>query len=501
MNWLPALLVVAGTATAFALCALAVRALTRAGHPLAMPMRGLRNLLVPLLGILLFGHLALGWADASKSARVVETLLWVAVIHVALSFINRTFFVKRAAGEFQTRVPKLFLDIIRTFLVLVGTCIVLASVWEYDLGNMITALGVSSIVLGLALQNTLDNVMAGIALLFERPFENGDWVMVGDKVGQVVEVNWRSVRVRTRNNDILIIPNSVMNKEIVVNYSRPTQVHGEDLMLGFSYDDPPNKVKRVLLKAALATHGVLADPAPRIRTKAFAAYSVDYQVKLFINDLQRLNDILDEFMTQVWYLAKRDGLTIPFPTQTSFEYHLEPPKPPLKRATTRDALSHVPFLVPMGPDELEALAADATVFSYGRGERIVRQGDPGDALYVLREGSAIVTIGDEATGEREVARLRRGEFFGEMALLTGEPRTASVTAIEDIEAIVIHKEALQGILARRPGLAQEMAEIVEARRQGLRAISEIKALPPAKREEVRAASTELVAKIRRFLGL
>ncbi len=155
----------------------------------------------------------------------------------------------------------------------------------------------------------------------------------------------------------------------------------------------------------------------------------------------------------------------------------------------------------MGPEELEALAADATVFSYGRRERIVRQGDPGDALYVLREGSAIVTIGDEATGEREVARLRRGEFFGEMALLTGEPLTANVTALEDIEAIVIYKEALKGILARRPGRAQEMAEIVEARRQGLRAIAEIKALPPAKREEVRAASTELVAKIRRFLGL
>jgi CRP-like cAMP-binding protein len=147
------------------------------------------------------------------------------------------------------------------------------------------------------------------------------------------------------------------------------------------------------------------------------------------------------------------------------------------------------------------LADDAVVSSYGRGERIVHQGDPGDALYVIREGSAIVTIADGQGGEREVARLGRGEFFGEMALLTGEPRTAHVTALDDLEAIVIHKEALQGILARRPGLAHEMAEIVEARRQGLRAIAEIKALPPEKREAVRAASGELVARIRRFLGL
>ncbi len=501
MNWTAALLIVAGGAGVFALCTLAVRALARAGHPLAMPLRGLRNLVVTLLTTLLFVQLALGWSDDGKTSRVIETLLWVAVIHVGLSFINRTFFLRREAGEYQTRVPKLFLDIIRTVLVLIGSCIVLASVWGYELGGMFATLGVTSIVLGLALQNTLDNVMAGIALLFERPFESGDWIMVGDKFGQVVEVNWRSVRVRTRNNDILIIPNSVMGKEIVVNYSRPTRVHGEDLMLGFSYDDPPNKVKRVLLKAALATRGVLREPAPRIRTKAFAAYSVDYQVKLFLDDHQRLNDILDEFMTQVWYAAKRNGLTIPFPTQTSYEFHLPPPTVTTKKASTRDALSHVPFLVPMGPEELDSLATDAVVFNYGRGERIVHQGDPGDALYVIREGTAIVTVGDAQTGEREVARLGRGEFFGEMALLTGEPRTASVTATEDIEAIVIYKEALQGVLARRPGLAQEMAEIVEVRRQGLRAIADLQAATPEKREAVRAASGELVARIRRFLGL
>jgi small-conductance mechanosensitive channel len=501
MNWVAALAVVAGTTAAFVLCHLAAQAFERRNHALANPMRGLRNLLVPLTGVVLFVVFALGWARSSPPAKLLETLLWIVVIHVALSFVNRTFFVRREGSDERTRVPKLFLDITRGFLVLIGGCIVLASVWGYDLGNLFTALGVTSIVLGLALQNTLDNVMAGIALLFERPFETGDWIMVGDKLGHVVEVNWRSVRVRTRNNDILVIPNSVLGKEILVNYSRPTRAHGEDLMLGFSYDDPPNKVKRVLLKAALGTRGVLAEPPPRVRTKNYGAYSIDYQVKVFIEDHTRLNDILDEFMTQVWYVAKRNALTIPFPTQTSFEYHMEAPKVAPAKATTRDALGHVPFLVPMSPDELDRLAEDAVVYSYGRGERIVHQGDAGDALYVIYDGTAIVTLSDEHGGEREVARLRRGEFFGEMALLTGEPRTASVTALDDLEAIVIYKEALQGVLARRPGLAQEMAEIVEARRQGLRAIAEIKAMPPERREAVRAASGELVAKIKRFLGL
>lgn len=500
MNWLEAALIAGGAVVLFVLLHLAVGRLERRGDRLAKPLRGVRNLVVPLLAMVLLARLAFVWNDQGATTRVLETLLWVALIHVALSFFNHAFFGKRTTDEQRARIPKLFLDIVRGILVLIGTCIVLATVWGVNLGGMFTALGVTSIVLGLALQNTLDNVMAGIALLFERPFESGDWILVGDKLGQVVDVNWRSVRVRTRNNDILVIPNSVLGKEILVNYSAPTRVHGEDLMLGFSYDDPPNKVKRVLQKAALATRGVLADPPPRVRTKNFGAYSVDYQVKLFVDDHQRLNDILDEFMTQVWYAARRNSLTIPFPIQTSYEYHLGLPTP-AARPSTRDALAHVPFLVPMSPEEMEVLAKDAAVVNFGRGERVVHQGDTGDSLYIIREGAAIVTVADDKGAEREVARLARGEFFGEMALLTGEPRTANVTALDDLEVIVIHKDGLQGVLTRRPGLAQEMAEIVEARRQGLRAIKDMKALPPEQREAVRSGAGVLAGKIKRFLGL
>lgn len=500
MSWAPFGIIAASAAVLFVLCTLVIGALERRRHPLARSVRGARNLVIPLLAVALVGRLAMGWAEADSTARVVETLLWIAVIHVALSFVNQGFFLRRDGTADQTRVPKLFLDILRGFLVLVGACIVLATVWGYNLGSLFTALGVTSIVLGLALQNTLDNVMAGIALLFERPFNVGDWIAVGDKSGQVTEVNWRSVRVRTRNHDFLIIPNSVLNKEILVNNSRPTRLHGEDLQLGFSYDDPPNKVKRVLLKAARATRGVLVEPSPIVRTRGYGAYSVDYQVKLFIDDHPRLHDIIDEFMTQVWYAARRNGLTIPFPTQTSYEYRMPLPTR-AAGASPSSALAHVPFFVPMSPEELASLANDTVVFSYGRGERIVHQGEAGDALFIVREGTAIVTIADAQGSEREVARLGRGEFFGEMALLTGEPRTASVTALEDVEAMVIYKDALQGILARRPGLAQEMAEIVEARRQGLRAIAEVMAMPAEQRAVVKAATGELVARIKRFLGL
>jgi small-conductance mechanosensitive channel len=499
--------ILTGLATALA------RRQDRSHHPLRGTTRMVRGLLLPALLLYLIASRGLEWQTAQKlndvvvrvdyfgnGLRTIETLAWLAGILVALSAITNTALMKREGSTFETRYPKLLIDILRLILVLVGGCFVIASVWNQDLSGLLTAVGISSIVLGLALQNTLDNVMAGIAVLVERPFEVGDWITVGSVTGEVVEMNWRSVRVRTRGRDLVVIPNSVIGKETLVNMSRPTRAHAENHTLGFSYDDPPNKVKRVLMQVVHSTRGILLDPPPAIRTINYAAYSIEYQVRFFIDDYQRQQDINDEFMTRVWYAAKRNGLSIPFPIQTSFEYHQDMPVVvPKYRAV--DVLNSVPVFVPLDAAELEELSHECTRQDFGRGERIVHQGDSGEAMYVVLEGTAIVTIKTENDAEREVARLTRGEFFGEMALLTGEPRTASVTAVDDLSVLVIHKAALQTMLERRPGLAQEMAEIVELRRQGLRAVKDLKEAPADKKLLAHKSAGELVLRIRRFFGL
>lgn len=476
------------------------RSLDRRNHPLRTTVRMIRGLLLPALLVYALALRAFSWDPNGTSLRIVETLLWLAGILVLLSAITNTALMRREGNAFAARYPKLLIDMLRLILVLIGACFVVAGVWDKDPGGMLTALGVSSIVLGLALQNTLDNVMAGIAVLFERPFDVGDWITVGSITGEVVEINWRSVRVRTRSRDLVVVPNSVIGKETLVNVSQPTRVHGESHVLGFSYDDPPNKVKRVLMSVARSTRGVVTEPAPVVRTINYAAYSIEYQVRFFIDDFPRAPDINDEFMTRVWYAAKRNGISIPFPTQTSFEYHQEPLPPALKLRAV-DALATVPVFVPLSPEELDQMSGQCERLDFGRGERVVHQGDPGDAMYVVLEGTAIVTVRTDTEAEREVARLSRGEFFGEMALLTGEQRSASVTAVDDLGVLVIEKHVLQTMLARRPGLAQEMAEIVEARRQGLRVVKDLQEAPPAHRAAVQRGAGELVKRIRKFFGL
>lgn len=510
--WLKLTLCLAAWSAAAAATTAAMRRLHGRRHPLAATLRAVRNLLLPLLLVLLVWlaidpePLPPSGADGDTAAatwfRVLETVLWLAGIVVALSLVKNTAFTQRDGAQYQTRMPKLFLDILRLILVVVGALLVFKGVWGTDISAAVTALGVSSIVLGLALQNTLDNVMAGIAVLFERPFEVGDWIRVGDTHSQVLEMNWRAVRVRTRAQDQIVLPNSVIGKETLINYSRPTRVHGETHVLGFSYDDPPNKVKRILHQVALSTRGVLAAPAPAVRTVKYADWSIEYQVRFFLDDYDRLQDINDEFMTKVWYAAKRNRLTIPFPIQTSYEHHVRmPPPPPPAFGRAAEALGRVPVFVPLGPDELDELSRSAVRQDYGRGERVVHQGDAGDSMYLIQDGTAVVSVRDEHGGEREVARLSRGEFFGEMAVLTGEARTANVTAADDLAVLVLHKEALSAMLQRRPALAQEMAEIMTARRQGLRAIQDMQVAPPEVRQRIHSGAAELLKNIRRFFGL
>jgi small-conductance mechanosensitive channel len=177
---------------------------------LTTPITIVRNLVLPVLVILLFLRNILKLSSDNDWVKTIETLFWIVVIHAALALLNSLLFSRVKTDTWQARVPKLLLDLSRLFLILLGTAIVLATVWKADLAGLVAALGLSSIVIGLALQDTLGSIMSGIALLFERPFSVGDWLRVGDLVGQVIDINWRSVRLQTLEREMVIIPHKLI---------------------------------------------------------------------------------------------------------------------------------------------------------------------------------------------------------------------------------------------------------------------------------------------------
>jgi small-conductance mechanosensitive channel len=440
--------------------------LQRQGKALAKTLKIIRNWVLPALVTFLFVTQVIGLNPDLTPIRLVQTLLLLATMLMGLSFVNILLFVEAGADTWQAQVPKLLRDLVRFFLILVGTALVLSIVWKMDLGGLITALGVSSIVIGLALQDTLGNLFSGIALLFGRPFKVGDWLQLGDTVGKVNEVNWRAVHLMTREQEMLIIPNSVLAKEIFKNYNRPVRMHVEPVDVGFSYSDPPNKVKRVMMEVALATKGVLAQPPPVIQTIRYNDSSIDYRVRLFLSDYSKVPQIRDEFMTRVWYAANRHGLNIPFPIRTVFHQQIEPANRDRERSQMLEELRSLPSFAMVDPNTLTDLLPEIEIRNFGKGETVICQGDMDVKLHLILKGQVKLSVNSRGI-DVEIDRFERGEFFGTLTLLTHEPSPNTVTALEDLEVAVFETEALHILLARTPKLAQEMGAVIEARRHAI----------------------------------
>ncbi len=440
--------------------------------PLAATLRVVRNLVLPMLMLLLFGRQVLHLPAASPLVKSLETLFWVCVLHAALSLLNTLLFEQAQGDTWRARMPKLLIDLLRLLLVLLGTVIVLANVWRADLAGLVTALGVSSIVIGLALQDTLGSVMSGIALLFERPFAVGDWLRIGDLVGQVIDINWRAVRLQTFEREMVIIPHRLISSDIIRNFSRPLPIHAERIQIGFSYNDPPNLAKQVLRTTALETEGILSQPEPQVFTLSYDDFAITYEVKFFIKDYGALEEIRDRFLSRVWYAAQRNHLTIPFPIRTLYHFHGPTSRAEGTSKKFAESLQAVPAFVPLESPPMATLSQGLMLQHYGAGEQVIRQGYVSKALYLVISGQAIMSVTDAAGQEQEVLPLQAGEFFGEMTLFSGEPSTISVTAIHDLEVLFMAAAVVNQMIEHQPSFARELSQILENRRRAVQAVQQ-----------------------------
>jgi small-conductance mechanosensitive channel len=422
-------------------------------------LRVVRNLLVPALAAYVLLAYVAEFDRRSYPVRVVLTLAWIFGLHAALSFLNVALFAAAHSGSWRARVPNLARDLVRLLLVLVGAALVLSTVWGANLGALVTALGVGSVVLGLALQDPLGNLYSGVILLFEQPFTVGDWLRVGDTVGQVVEVNWRAVHLLV-GTEVQVIPNSVLAKGSFANVSRPTRQHSETITLGFSYDDPPNKVKRVLRTTALRTPGVLEEPFPSVAILSYKNSAVRYALVFHVADYAQVAPVRDELLTRIWYAARRHRLQIQ-------SRHADPDaaaRAPVPAEDLRE-FPQLGLARAGGPGEGLSLG---TVRQYARGEQVVAEGAVLPGLHLILSGLVALTVRDGAGQEKEVARLSRGEFFGEKALLGVATSNVTVTALEDLDLLVLEGKVLQALLDQTPRAAQEIGRVLEARRKAVR---------------------------------
>jgi small-conductance mechanosensitive channel len=452
-----ALGLIAGIPLSLVVLSEAIVRLRRKGMPLEAPLRSVRSLVLPTLALLLLLVYVMEWDGDSIAVRVVQTLLWIFVLNASLSFLNAVLFGSAREGTWQANVPKLLRDLSRFFLVLIGVGVILSTVWGMDVGRLAAALGIGSLVLGLALQEPLGNLFSGVMLLFERPFVVGDWVRIGGDVGKVVEINWRAVHVLVGGgNEILVVPNSTLAKGNFGNISRPTRRHTESVALAFGGDAPPNRVKRVLRETALRTAGVLSDRPPSVLLVGYEGGATTYRVSFVVVDYAQAPAARDEFLTRVWYTAQRHGLTLAGAA----------PEAGPGGAVRAEAARAFPQFGLANLADLDR----AVVKRFARGERVVAAGEPLHGLHLIVSGTVGLSVRDASGGERDVATLAPGEYFGEKTFLSGHTSDMTATALEDVELVVLDEDAVDRLLDQHPGLAHEFGAVLESRRRAAQAL-------------------------------
>lgn len=384
-----------------------------------------------------------------------------------------------------------------TLLIYFGAAMVLLNrLFGINITPLLTTSAVLTGVLALSLQETLKNLFTGLWINTERIVTKGDWVKVADKEGQVLDVTWRTTMLLTRTNNCIYLPNRMLAEGVLENCSHPTPLHVVEVIVGAGYHEPPNKVKEVLLDIARETGSVLKKPEPEVHIASFGDSSINYKLRAWIDVSQSILPLVrDDLYSKIWYGLRRNDIELPFPVRT-IHYKAEESTPSGEMILA--SLKEIDFLRPLSDEELKKVSSSSRIDLFGKGEAIVKQGETGDTCYFIRSGNVDVMLGDSTDTGSYITTLRAGEFFGEMSLLAGEPRTATVVAREDCKCIVVSSQAFHTIFTDNPDLAESLSELLVKRSGELKEIRSRVVSEMEKTEAEAAAKKNIMKKIKLF---
>jgi small-conductance mechanosensitive channel len=416
------------------------------------------------------GLLALHWfasenrellpRNPADQKRILSALLFIACLPLmmfAVRAVDLFAFDFVASRRRRVQAPLLLRELVSVLLYAVLIAWALSSIFEYKVTAILATGTVVAAILGLALQETLGNLFSGIALHLDDTFAPGDVIRSGETFGIVEAVRWRGTRLRTFNNNLLIIPNSMLARERLEVFPNGN-LNARVLQINVDYNVPPATVLNVLVQAASNVEGVAHAIPAFARIGGFADSAMVYEIKYHMHDYSQRDRIDADIRKAVWYALRRNNISMPLPIRTIQRYKPAEQKQQPDAAEILHRLARVDVLSPLSRAAHETIANAARIHVFSRGETIIGLGAEGDSMFIVHEGTVSIRVDDA-----EVARLQPGDFFGEMALLTGERRTADVIAVTDVVAVEIAKDALEPVLDDPALVAAISAKVAERR--------------------------------------
>lgn len=429
--------------------------LARRRSSMARPVRMLRAYVLPI-GALLVLLTQIPNSVVSNEGGIVKvtaTVLGLLVLVFVLSGLNTALFLNASVTSWRSRIPSIFVDIVRIIIIGVGLAVLFSVVWGADVGSLFAALGVTSIVLGLVLQNALGSIVGGLLLLFEQPFQLGDWIEFSKVRGRIVEVNWRAIHIEV-DNGIQIVPNSSLAEGSFVNLSRPTTHYVETVSSTFAETDPPRDVIDLCTEVARGLPRVAPGREPStVRTGSGA-----YETSIPLTTVADSGAAEAEFQTRLWYAARRANLALNGADIWQDE----------STADVQALLERAAPRLRLDPTRTAELAPRMDLERWAPGEVLQRVAQVPEAMRWVSEGTLALRVPASLGGEVSVLTLGPGDLIGQTALTqTGTPW--SVSALSEVTVLVVPRDVLTELVRADNRLARELSAEIDRRKDAVEA--------------------------------
>jgi small-conductance mechanosensitive channel len=428
-------------------------------------LRQIQNLAIPALAVFVLLRYLAELPEDSLWLRLSDTALALVGVYVALGGLQLLLY---SLGAIATKVPKLAIDLVRLSLVALGAAVVISRVWDADLGKLVAALGVGSVVLGLALQNVIGNIVGGVFLASFRPFAIGDVIKLGDRLARVEQLDWRVVTLRVQGEKILT-PTAELNGKTVSIVGPAGNPRVFEVTLDVSVQYPPEQVKAALLEAARDIPQLTEPGAASCFITQIEGGMIRYLIALPLSAPLIAGGARSELISRFWYVAQRRGIALgPYDAALATPPHPDAPEQVAARLQMLGSASG--FLRPGLP--LQELAQVARVQLYRPGDQLIAPGVRPPAALLILEGQVVVSYGSGSAAVT-LERLGAGDLYATRSMLRNEASLVHVQASSEVRALAIPVTPLQKELAHSPLLARDIETVLEARGQAQEKLARI----------------------------
>jgi small-conductance mechanosensitive channel len=446
-----------------------------------------------------FGGYATELPLVGGSRYVSGVIAWLAAAWLCARLLDLLLYRAALSAPRPTQYPRLLSDLLHGIVFVLAAIAILIFVFQQQATGFIATSSVLIAVIGFALRYIISDVFSGIALNFDHPYRIGDWVEPSPGlVGRVAEITWRTTRLVTRDGAVVVVPNGLVATGRLVNYSDPEPTFRVHVRVPLDSRVPVERAKQVLLAGAISATRSFPHLRPDVLVQDYGESGVVYVVRFWVPDYAEENACRDAVMSGVLDALRHAGLAASAPRR----------EVAVSRAEAVDGRKHPPLASLLGaigpftaftPSELAELAEHLAECRVKEGGVVVRQGDAGDSLFFVAEGALEVRIVDGAGAEIAVDCLSAGDIFGEISLLTGEARRATIVALTRALLYEVRKEDLAPLLRRRPELGEALAAIMAERQQWN--VARLRSREYAVEVGPSPSSSEILRRLRSFFGL